>query len=72
MSGHGWSMEDQGAKKTDRFHRALDESWYAACESGHALWLGPDRAAYKDAQLDATVHDQGVHGGERNAVVLSY
>lgn len=46
-------------------------TFYAACQSGHPFWTGPDRSTYAAAQSDATDHDSEVHGGQSTAVVLS-
>jgi hypothetical protein len=45
--------------------------WWAACESGHEFWSGPDRDSYEDAKHDATRHDDDVHSGIETAVVLN-
>jgi hypothetical protein len=45
-------------------------TWYAACQSGHPFWAGPDRGSYDAAQGDASKHDDSRHGGKPNAVVL--
>ena len=45
--------------------------WWAACESGHILWSGPERDTYLKAQADATAHDNSSHGGEPTAAVLN-
>ena len=46
-------------------------TWYAACETGHPFWSGPDETTFADAQTDATDHDNKVHGGTPTAVVLN-
>jgi hypothetical protein len=46
-------------------------TWYAACESGHPFWSGPDENTYSDAQKDASGHDNSIHGGVPTAVALN-
>lgn len=46
-------------------------AFYAACESGHFFWAGPDRSTYADAAKDARDHDSTSHGGSPTAVVLN-
>lgn len=46
-------------------------SWYGACQTGHAIWNGPYRSTFQAAAADAAAHDQGQHGGAGTAVVLS-
>ena len=59
------------AKKLDRLKKALTAAtWYAACETGHPPYVGPDRPTYQDAQKDATAHDVDKHGAIPTAVVL--
>ena len=65
-------MTDNSQKKAERFYASRDETFYAACEDGHALWLGSDRSTFAAAQADARAHDRDIHGGEPHAVVLSY
>jgi hypothetical protein len=47
------------------------DPWYAACQSGHAFWAGPDRDIYQEAAADARNHDARRHDGEETAVVLN-
>lgn len=58
------------ADKQQHFHEAATSPWYAACETGHPFWSGPERQTYKDAKKDATDHDTATHGGDETAVVL--
>jgi len=61
------------SQKQTALIKALTAScWYAACEDGHPFWSGPDETTYRQAQVDASSHDQGVHNdGQSHAVVLS-
>jgi hypothetical protein len=45
--------------------------WWAACESGHEIWDGPDRDSYDRAKDDAKQHDNDVHSGVETPVVLN-
>ena len=60
-------------QKKKRLRKAIKGgSWYAACEDGHALWLGPDRSTYEKAKIDAETHDKKKHAdGASHAAVLS-
>jgi hypothetical protein len=53
-------------------HHPADDTviWWAACESGHELWSGPDRESYDKAKYDAKQHDDDSHSGMETAVVL--
>jgi hypothetical protein len=48
-----------------------DAIWYAACETGHPFWAGPNHAGYADASADAVAHDESTHNGEATAVVIN-
>jgi hypothetical protein len=58
-------------KKQQQLAAAAASQWYAACETGHPFWAGPDRDTYKEAHKDATDHDTAQHGGVETAVVLN-
>ena len=66
-------MSLSGSEKASALRAALASGtvWYAACESGHPFWSGPDRSTYADADADAKAHDNATHGGEPTAVVLN-
>jgi hypothetical protein len=75
LNGLFAAQEDEMAKsledKRKAYKKAMDaSSWYAACESGHPFWAGPDEDLYDDAQADATAHDEATHGGDPTAIVL--
>jgi hypothetical protein len=54
-----------------RVKAAASTIYWASCETGHAIWSGPDRDTYQKAAVDAAAHDTGVHGGVGTAVVLN-
>jgi hypothetical protein len=58
-------------ERRERLRAALNGGWYAACENGHAFWHGLDHESYAQADSDAKGHDNAVHGGEPNVVVLN-
>lgn len=55
-------MELTDEKKAHLLHAAATPGtvWYAACESGHIFWAGPNRDGYDEAAKDATEHDKTV------------
>jgi hypothetical protein len=61
------------SEKKEHLAKAMNgtSSWYAACESGHPFWVGPDHDTYAQAASDATAHDAARHGGVTTAVVLN-
>jgi hypothetical protein len=64
-------MNDPAKLKAKRANKPLTvTTWWAACESGHGFWSGPDRNNYDDATADAREHDKNVHSGVETAVVL--
>ena len=59
-------------EKEARFRQAMAGGpWYAACQSGHGLWMGPDRTTEAEARTDADNHDASRHGGTATALVLN-
>lgn len=64
------TMPEEIEQRRNEFAEASRSNWYAACESGHPFWVGPDRTTYQLAQQDAAAHDNHAHGGSPTAVVL--
>lgn len=68
---HEGSMTDSTESHLEQYRGAISRGrWYAACESGHFFWSGPDRATHKLAAADASSHDEEKHDKEPTAVVL--
>lgn len=64
-------MAGSNETKRQRFLKFLSSApYYAACESGHVFWSGPDRNTFSEAKADAKKHDDDAHNGEETAVVL--
>jgi hypothetical protein len=70
-------MEEQeesfATPEKERAFRARQNSttWYAACETYHPYWAGPDRATEDEATADGHAHDVRKHGGEETAIIFS-
>ena len=59
-------------EKEARFRQAMAGGpWYASCQSGHSIWMGPDRQTEAEARSDANTHDANRHGGTVTALVLN-
>lgn len=50
---------------------STDTTWYAACDTGHPFWSGPDESTYNEARHDADGHDKTHHMGVATAIVLN-